>query len=49
MLKKDVSRPLVGDEVLICERKETNEYDRDAVSVMFDDCISQKVVGNVLF
>ena len=42
-------RPVVGDETLICEQEETNEYDRNAVSIMFDDCISKKVVGHVPF
>ena len=42
---KDVWRPIFGDESLTCEREETNEYDRNAVSLTFDDCISKKVVG----
>ena len=39
----------VGVESLICERVETNEYDRKAVSIMLDDCISKEVVGHVPF
>ena len=42
---KDVRRPIVGDESLICEQKETNAYDRNVVFTSFDDCISKKVVG----
>ena len=42
---KNVWRPIFGDESLTCEREETNEYDRNVVSLTFDDCISKKVVG----
>ena len=45
---KHVWHPIVGDK-LICEGEETNEYDRNTVSIMFDDCILKKVVGHVLF
>ena len=46
---KDVWHPIVGDESLICEQEKTNEYDRNAVPTMFDDCISKKVVQHVPF
>lgn len=31
------------------EQVETNEYDRNAISIMFADCISKNVVGHVPF
>ena len=34
---------------LIFEQVETNEYDRNAISIMFADCISKNVVGHVPF
>ena len=46
---KNVWHPIVGDESLICEQEKTNEYDRNAVPIMFDDCISKKVVQHVPF
>ena len=46
---KDVWLPIVGDELLICEQEETNEYDRNAVSIIFDDSISKKVIGGIPF
>ena len=46
---KDVSNPLVGDDSLVCEREERNVYAENAVAVIFDDCISKKIVGHVPF
>ena len=38
------------DKSLICERQETNEYDKNVVSITFHDCISKKnVFGHVPF
>lgn len=42
---KDVRRPIVGDEWLIYERKETNAYNRNFVSIGLVGWISKKVVG----
>ena len=46
---KDVWRPIASDELFICKREETNECDKNGVSIMFDDCISKNVVGHVPF
>ena len=46
---KDVWRPTAVDKLLICEWEETNEYNRNAVFIIFDDCMLKKVFGYVLF
>ena len=46
---KDVWCLIAGDESLICEPEETNGYDWNAISIMFDDCISKKFAGHVPF
>ena len=46
---KDVWNPLVGDDSLTCEQEERNVYDENAVIVIFDGCISKKIVGHVPF
>ena len=37
----------MGDDSLICEPKESNEHDKYAVAIVFDDCLLKKVVGHV--
>ena len=39
--------PLLGDDSLICELEESNEHDKYAVAIVFDDCLLKKVVGHV--
>ena len=46
---KDICHPLVGDDSLMYERKENNEYDNNVVEIVFEDFILKKVVGNVPF
>ena len=43
----DVWIPCVGDESLECERQPDNEYDRNAVAVIYDNLVSRRVVGHV--
>ena len=45
---KEIWNPLVGDDSLICEAKESNEHNKYAVAIVFDDCLLKKVVGHVL-
>ena len=44
---KEIWNPLVGDDSLICEPEESNEHDKYAVAIVFDDCLLKKVVGHV--
>ena len=44
---KEIWNPLVGDDSLICEPEESNEHDKYAVAMVFDDCLLKKVVGHV--
>ena len=37
----------MGDDLLICEPEESNEHDKYAVAMAFDDCLFKKVVGHV--
>ena len=37
----------MGDDSLICEPEESNEHDKCAVAIVFDDCLLKKVVGHV--
>ena len=37
----------MGDDSLICEPGESNEHDKYAVAIAFDDCVLKKVVGHV--
>lgn len=46
---KDVWHLIMNDVSLICEPEETNEYDWNAVSIIFEACILRKVVGHVPF
>ena len=46
---KDVWHPIVSDESLICEQEETNEYDRNVASIMFENCMSEMFVEHVPF
>ena len=46
---KDVWHPIVSDESLICEQEETNEYDRNVASIMFENCLSEMFVEHVPF
>ena len=39
---------IVGDESLTCEREEHNENDKSAAAILWDDCVSKKIVGHVL-
>ena len=44
---KEIWNPLVGDDSLICEQEQSNEHDKYAVAIVFDDCLLKKVVGHV--
>ena len=44
---KEIWNPLVGDDSLICEPEESNEHDKYAVAIIFDDCLLKKIVGHV--
>ena len=44
---KEIWNPLVGDDSLICEPEESNEHDKYAVAIVFDDCLLKKVAGHV--
>ena len=39
--------PIIGDDSLTCEREEHNENDKNAVPIIWDDCVSKKIVGHV--
>ena len=43
---KDVWIPIIGENSLTCERKEFNENDKNAVTIIWDDCVSKKTVGH---
>ena len=45
---KEIWNPTVSDDSLICEPEESNEHDKYAVAIVFDDCFLKKVVGHVL-
>ena len=38
---------IIGDDLLTCEREEHNENDKGAVAIIWDDCVSKKIVGHV--
>ena len=44
---KDVCIPVIGNDSLTCEREEHNENDKNAVAIVWDDCVSKKIVGHV--
>ena len=44
---KEIWNPLVSDDSLICEPEESNEHDKYAVAIVFDDCLLRKVVGHI--
>ena len=44
---KEIWNPLVGDDSLICEPEESNEHDKYAVAIVFNDCLLKRVVGHV--
>ena len=38
---------IIGDDSLTCEQEEPNENDKSAVAIIWDDCVSKKMVGDV--
>ena len=38
---------IIGDDSLTCKREEHNENDKSAVAIIWDDCVSKKIVGHV--
>ena len=40
-------QPTVGDDSLHCKEEKANEYDKDAVAIIYNDFHSNKVVGYV--
>ena len=38
---------IIGDDSLTCEREEHNENDKSVVAIIWDDCVSKKIVGHV--
>ena len=38
---KDVWIPFIGDDSITCEREEHNENDKNAVAIIWDDCVSK--------
>ena len=44
---KELWNPLLGDDSLICQAEESNEHDKYAVEIVFDDCLLKRVVGRV--
>ena len=43
---KDVWNSIIGDDSLTCEREE-HENDKSAVAIIWDVCVSKKIVGHV--
>ena len=39
--------PNIGDDLLTCEQEEHNENDKNTVGIIWDDCVSKKIVGHV--
>ena len=39
---KDVWIPIIGDDLLTCEREEHNANDKNAVAIMWDDRVSKR-------
>ena len=39
---KEIRNPLAGDDSLICEPEGSNEHDKNAVAIVFDDCLLKK-------
>ena len=37
----------MGNDLVICQPEESNEHDKYAVAIVFDDCLLKKVVGHV--
>ena len=37
---------IIGNDSVICEREEHNENDKSAVAIIWDDCVSKKIVGH---
>ena len=44
---KDAWIPIIGDDSLTCERKEHNENDTNAVTIVWYGCVSKKIVGHI--
>ena len=44
---KDVCIPIIGDDSLTRDLEEHNENDKNALSIVLDDCVSKKIVGYV--
>ena len=44
---KDVHIPSNGYDLLTCEREENDENDKNVVAIIWDDCVSKKIVGHV--
>ena len=38
---------IIGDDSLNCEREEHNENDKNAVAIIWDDCVSKKIVRHI--
>ena len=38
---------IIGDDALTCEREEHNENDKNTVVIIWDDCVSKKILGHV--
>ena len=38
---------IIGDDSLTCEREEHNENDKNAVVIIWDDCVSKNLAGHV--
>ena len=39
---------IIGDDTLTCEQEEHNENGKNAVAIIWDNCVSKKIVGYVL-
>ena len=46
-VSKDVWIPIIGSDSLTCDREEDNENDKNTVAVIWDGCVSKKIVGHV--
>ena len=38
---------IIGDDSLTCEREEHNENDKSAIAIIWDNCVSKKIVVHV--
>ena len=42
-------KPVIGDDSLVCQRENENEYDENVVAIYHDNLIRRSIVGHVSF